>query len=414
MKKSYRFAILAVFSFWTLCFAEIGDAGFNAGVGVRALSFANNHVAAANDLSAVYWNPAALALLPVREFQISFDGVRIHGNSKLTGQSVETTSADGNIERLRLSGAGAMTAIPTVQGGLTLAISLDRPFMFDDITSYTYDFGQASYTSKDRRYGDLSRWSGAFGVQVTEQISAGLTISILTGKENASVFHEEVEYDVEFENNYLGYTLTGGLLYYPTDILKIGMRINTAMDIGVKETQTVKLDPGSQRVTYPPTSGRAYCAPNGTVGAAVTFPWLIAAFDVRVTMPYSLIMPSEDIPEGVQAGRYKFGAGLGVEVPLPTVPVVFRAGYSLDEHDLFPIIQKFEDMEEIDWERAKMFSADGFRHTVAVGVGVFSSGLGFEASYGYQAWGVKQKGETRALAKRYNNHRVAAALIYRY
>jgi hypothetical protein len=130
-------------------------------------------------------------------------------------------------------------------------------------------------------------------------------------------------------------------------------------------------------------------------------------------MPYTLILPSEDIPEEVQARDYKFGAGIGLEVPLPSAPVVFRAGYSVDHYDLFPIIHKFEG-EYIDWEFGKEFSADGLQHTVSAGAGVFTSGIGFEVSYGYQTWGILHERDDRTLKQRYENHRAAAALIYRY
>jgi hypothetical protein len=433
MRKAYRFAVLSALFFWSFAVADIGS-GFNAGAGTRALSFANNHVAVASDLSAVYWNPAALALLPVREFQLSFDMLRVDGSSEVAGPSV--TSAEDNglpMERIRLSGAGWMTAIPTTQGGLTLAFSYDQPFVFDDVSAYSYNIGRDYYALKGRRHGGLDRWSGAFGVQVAEQVSAGLTVSLVTGKESMPIFQKMVLYmdgrelidslDGEFNNSYLGYTLTGGLLYYPTEIVKIGLRVNAAMNISVQETfkgngQELDTVDGIWyefpiEGPYSPRKGRAHVAPNGILGVGVTLPWMILALDARLTMPFTLILPSEEIPKEVQARNYKFGAGAGAEIPLPSAPVVFRAGYSVDEYDLFPIIHDFEDWG-IDWETGREFEADGLKHTITAGIGVFSSGMGFEASYGYQTWGLVHKRDERVLAQRYHNHRVAAALIYRY
>jgi len=405
------------------------------GTGTRALSFAGNHTAVANDLSAVYWNPAALALLPVREFQVSFDGARVYGASGVTGKSVTIpTGADMSdyIDRIRLSGAGAMTAIPTVQGGLTLAFSFDRPFIFDDITVYTYENGQDTIMSAEgRRYGDLNRWSGAFGVQASDKISAGLTISLITGNEKAPIFQEKrnsgtgaiiEKYVDEYQNRYLGYQLTGGLLYYPMDILKIGMRINAAMDIGVKETRVgelIDVEGGlydtinwNDKVGV---SGRAYTAPSGAVGAGLVLPWLTAALDFRVTMPYTFILPSEDIGKNVQAREFKCGAGVGFEVPLPAAPVVLRGGYSLDEYDLYPIVHEFEDEESINWDAfGVVFSADGLMHTLTAGAAVFTSGIGFELSYGCRIWGIVNTSDSRKVKQRYSSHRVMTAIIFRY
>jgi len=427
MTKKYYSAVVLMLFLWSYSGAEIG-AGLDVGAGARGLSFAGNLTAVANDLSAVYWNPAALALLPVREFQVSFDGLRIYGTSGVTGQSVKIPSGakmSDYRERIRLSGAGAMTAIPTVQGGLTLAFSFDRPFIFDDFTVYTYENSQhAIISSEGRRYGDLNRWSGAFGVQVSDKLSAGLTVSLVTGSEKAPILQEirgkaagEIidYYDVEFSNKYLGYTLTGGLLYYPVDILKIGMRINAAMDIDVRETQSGEwIDNYGYSYNMSSTAkGRAYSAPSGAWGAGLVLPWLTAAIDFRVTMPYTFILPSENIPENVQARYFKCGAGVGLEVPLTVAPVVLRGGYSLDEYDLFPLIHKFED-EQIDWDFGSEFSADGLKHTLTAGAGVFTSGIGFELSYGYQTWGIIHRNESRQLKQRYSNHRVMTALIFRY
>jgi len=45
--------------------------GFENGFGARAFSMANNYVALSNDLSAIYWNPAAMSFSLTREFQVT-------------------------------------------------------------------------------------------------------------------------------------------------------------------------------------------------------------------------------------------------------------------------------------------------------------------------------------------------------
>ena len=426
IKKCYL-AVLPVLICWSFGFAQIGPAA----VGARALSFAGNHTAAANDISAVYWNPAALAYLPVREFFISFDGMRTYGKTgDVTGDRVEV-AADAKMsdyrDRIRLNGAGAMTAIPTVQGGLTIAGAYEKPLAFDDISVYSYDIGNTPISENNIRYGDINRWSGAFGVQVAEKVAAGLTISLITGSES-SVFDQRrngLPYnDLEISHNYLGYSLSGGALYLPTDYLKIGFKINAMMDLSVREKWVIKwnYDPYDDEVydmrdengrgsTYD-ENGRAYTAPNGSVGAALAFPWFTAALDVRATMPYTFVLPGEKIPEGIQARDFKFGAGVGFEVPLPAAPVVLRGGYSFDEYDLCPVIHKMED--GIEWENMSGFSVNGNKHTLAAGAGIFTSGIGMELSYSYQTWGISHDDGERILKQTFSNHRVMTAIIFRY
>jgi len=425
MRRNRHIAFLLLLGFWSVGFAQIGTIA----VGARALSFAGNHTAVANDLSAVYWNPAALAYLPVREFFVSFDGMRTYGKTDgVTGSRV-TVEPDAKMsdhrDSIRLNGAGAMTAIPTVQGGLTIAGAYERPFAFDDLSVYSYDIGNTSVSELNIRYGDINRWSGAFGVQVAEKVAAGLTISLITGSESA-VFDQQRNgkpyNDLEISHNYIGYSLSGGALYLPMDYLKIGFKINAMMDLSVVEKWNIKFNyiPDDDEVydwrgaKQPgPYNGRAYTAPNGSVGAAVTLPWITAALDIRATMPYTFILPGEKIPEDMQARDFKLGAGVGFEVPLPVAPVVLRGGYSFDEYDLCPVVHKMED-SDIMWEEMEGFTVDRNKHTLAAGAGIFTSGVGIELSYNYQTWGISHKNTDRTLKQTFSNHRVMTAVIFRY
>ena len=428
--------------------AQVGS-GLELGVGARAMAFAGNHTAVANDLSAAYWNPAALAFLPVREFQMSFDGFRIISSSGIEGSSITIrpgTKMGDNIDRVRMSSLGAMSAIPTLQGGLTIAASFDRPYIFDDYTVYTYRYfdgvDSASIHQKGGMSGDLNRWSGAFGVQVAPNIAAGLSLSLITGTEKTPLLQTTLYdnplpddyrnefgityrdprlgdyYDGEDQYKYLGYALSLGALYYPMDILKVGVKVNAVSNVGVSVTSFASDDPDRPRKSQGyPVKYRAYTAPSGAIGAGLVLPWLTTALDLRVTLPYTFILHASEIPDGVQAKKFKLGAGIGLEAPLPASPVVLRAGYSFDEYDLYTMILKYEGFP-IDWDEdidmGVSYWPSKDRHTLTAGVGFFTSGIGIEFSYAFQTWGIAYANSELSYMQDYASHRVMAALIYRY
>ncbi len=419
---------ISAFLIVCLCLAVSADVRFGnrVGVGTRANSFAQNYVAIANDLSAVHWNPAALAFLPVREFQISLDGFRSYMLSDVNannGHDVRGGVIDDYHERIRLANVGIMSALPTVQGGFTLATSYSTPYTFDDFSSEKYNLVDSD-GSKNRRvdlikYGDLRMWSVAFGIQVAPGLSAGLSGSLITGKEHSSVvkqssYEDDPFVDEKIESGYIGYDFRGGLLYRPNNSFRAGLRVVLPQNIRFKENAEGFDQFGSFRYE---SDGSMRSAPSGALGVGFVFPWLTISGEGRATMPYTFVYPGEKIPVTSQAKYFKLGGGVGVEVPLVVLPAMVRLGYSYDELDLHDYIYDYDNSDD-EMEKAKWFD-DGFtvqndKQTFSAGLGFISSGTGIELSYSYQVWGITHTSGVRVLKQDYDTHCATVSLIVRY
>ena len=133
MKKN----IWLLFIGMAVTFCEYGHASpavQSVGVGAHSYSLANNFTALANDFSAVFFNPAGLAFVPIRELSISLMGIK-EGASCDLGQTSTTNAAPE--QRLRLSSLGWLRSIPTSQGGLAFAIGFTNPYVLDDVNSFS-------------------------------------------------------------------------------------------------------------------------------------------------------------------------------------------------------------------------------------------------------------------------------------
>jgi long-subunit fatty acid transport protein len=101
------------------------------GTGTRSAAMGGSMIAAANDYSAIDWNPAALTLLEFNEFGFSLWNASHNSDAKFLGN---TTSSDLN--RTALYSIGLGTPIPTSRGHLAFAISYDR--VQDYTTTYSF------------------------------------------------------------------------------------------------------------------------------------------------------------------------------------------------------------------------------------------------------------------------------------
>lgn len=375
------------------------------GVGVRALSLSGNFVALSNDMSALYWNPAALSFLPVREFQIGLDGYDFSSVSEFFG---DKTTED--IRRFRLNTLGFMISVPASRGGLTIAAAYYSPVLFDDISdysgSYTLDGDNISIENRFKTSGGLRFWSGGFGLQVAPSLSAGATISLITGKENANYsFYSTANrisfdsYEWALEGRYVGFDLRGGLLYQ-TDKFSAGMRFSIPQVIAFTERFS-DLD-----TIY---KGKMYSSYSAAAGLGLTLPFITITAEGRVKFPFDFVFPSQDFPSGSQAGHYKVGGGVGIEVPVVVLPLLVRTGFSIDEVDLHSYAVKYG-KDKINWSDCGV-SVGKNKSQFTAGIGYSGSSFSFDVSYGYSKWQLITR---KHLKQDYTFQRAGVSLAIRY
>ena len=375
----------------------------NIGVGTRAFSMANNYVALASDLSAVYWNPAGLAFLPVREFQIGLDGLRLSANS-----TIFNDKTDDSFMRLRLSQVGMLVSVPANRGGLTFAGAFLNPTIFDDIAAYTARYedpdspgDQIENTNDFGAHGGLRHWSLAFGTQVAKGFGVGLSASLVTGRQHREYIFESkvngvtvplVDGHMQSDGFYAGYDLRVGLMYNYLDKIRIGLRAAIPQVLMLRETQDTLSDDvldsllGDGSVLGGSTyEGTMYSSYTGALGLSATLPFMVVSAELRVRAPYGLVFVDDPGLSSSQANHACMEAGVGVEVPLVVIPMAARVGYSVGQVDNHAYVVKYSGMASPDWSDDGTV-AESYRHLVTGGLGLIAGKCSIDLAYGHQMW----------------------------
>jgi len=374
------------------------------GVGTRAFSMANNYVAISQDQSAVYWNPGALAFLPVREFQISADILSNHTQSDFEGQQ-----ASSNMQRLRIPSIGFMTAVPTSQGGLTFAVAFQSPYTFDYNRNYNISYPDQNSNSISsqrniRTYGNLNSYTAAMGVQVAPGLGLGVAVSLVAGTEKYSDLFTSTYNDTAAtsEDNsstasYIGYDARIGLMYEFEKIYKVGARLVFPSTINFDDKYTGGTNKGLLQSSF-----------SGALGASASYPFMTVSSELRLRAPYDIIYPDQDIPETSDASRLNVGAGIGFEVPFGTSGTFFRCGYSFDQYDAYTFAKK--DDTTWHWDNEGITTTKD-RQLITGGFGYTSKSFSIEAGYGMQFWKLNNNG---TLSEEHDFSRFSLSMSFRY
>ena len=266
------------------------------GVGARALGMGNAYTGVASDFSALYWNPAGLAQIEYGEFSGGLSYLTHNDNSTFFGQNQSYSNNATNLNSL-----GLVYPVPVRRGSLVLAFGFSRQAVFNsglsfsgfnpnssiiqsdpqtyapDGVSYPSDLSQniayqlylanidtltGKFDSPIRNRltqigkviegGGLNNWSIGGAVDVTPNVSLGITLSYLSGSYRYDRNYQEQDlagiYNTHpFDFNSLslidfidgdisGVNAKFGLMYRVPDHLRVGIAVKTPTSFTVKES----------------------------------------------------------------------------------------------------------------------------------------------------------------------------------
>jgi long-subunit fatty acid transport protein len=312
------------------------------GVSARELGMGNATVGGVNDYSALFWNPAGLAL--ERESEFSFGISRLGYSNEVSYLSTKTT-ANSNV--LNLNNLGLVYAVPTTRGSLTFAFGFNRAANYtttasmnafnsaSSFTQSTYLLNQTDIPSmlylvdtlgrpilkgnvqqaiNVLEGGGLNHWTFGGAMDVGPNLSIGVSLNFASGSYSydQTVNENDIKglypisispndfnqftYENTINDDISGFNALIGLMYRNPGKYSIGIAIRTATNYDISETYS---ESASSQFKTPDTSGHySYFTPltaNATKYKVTTpyvlsggisiqpFEWLLLAGDAEYT-----------------------------------------------------------------------------------------------------------------------------------
>ncbi len=274
---------------------------FNMGVGARALGMGNVGVGFADDYSALFRNPAGLALLRDYEFSVGLSQSSYKNDVSFFGNT-----SQASLNALNLNNLGIVYPVPTVRGSLTFAFGFGRVANYSTTASFdgfnprssiieslTPNINVRNLPSSERQRlleknipfqifladtvggvlfpvvydsvqqrgtveegGGMNNWSLGGAIDIARNLSVGVSVNILSGSyryerdyseiDVRNVYNYQNRYDAFHRFNYLSTVssdITGlnalvGIVYRKPGLFRIGATVRTPTVYEIEETFT--------------------------------------------------------------------------------------------------------------------------------------------------------------------------------
>jgi len=230
------------------------------GFGARSIGMGSAYTGVADDYSAIYWNPAGLAQIKKMEFYAGISHLKYTNDATFYGTQLKN---DENFTKL--SSLGLVFPVPTYRGSLVFALGYERVKGFDKTLKFTGfnpntndiffdiyvdDDTLGSFFDKDvqqeelvQQSGHLNNWSFAGAMDVSPNVSVGVTLNFWTGtntylfdflqtdtENNYPNFQDTLNFDSfaisqKIIGDYSAFQIKIGALFRPSPPLRIGLTI---------------------------------------------------------------------------------------------------------------------------------------------------------------------------------------------
>ncbi|HWP82160.1 MAG TPA: hypothetical protein VNN76_05860 [Bacteroidota bacterium] len=299
------FAVLTLLqvSFLSAQFAEdaLRFSQLGLGVGARTLGLGGTSVGVVDDYSALFLNPAGLAVVRDFEFSVGLSHLSYDNDVAYLGVATNTSSSATNLNNL-----GLIYPIPTSRGSLTFAFGFgrvanyttsagfsgfntsssivesmipdvnlwslsenDRKKLLDDNIPYQVFLaeidsaqgrlyplvtGNLTQRATVREGGGLNNWSAGGAIDIARDLSVGLTFNVVSGSYTYDREFSETDerglyntapadlsrftLEQTVRSNMTGYNAVAGLMYRRQGLFKIGMTVRTPTVYNIEEDFT--------------------------------------------------------------------------------------------------------------------------------------------------------------------------------
>ncbi|MBN1504402.1 MAG: hypothetical protein JW952_04990 [Candidatus Eisenbacteria bacterium] len=323
---------------------------YDFGVGARAMGMGQAHVAVCDDVSATFYNPAALA--HVRRIELSAGFSHLNDNWQTEFYGTRTASEVGST---KLSSLALAYPFPTYRGSLVFGVAynrsknLDSDYMREGFNPYHWrddlgDYAEGFETETVYERGGMSHWTVAMGADVSAEVSVGGSISFLSGSSERTYEYdatwtdgvtnvEEYYYQLD-DADITGWTASVGTVARIGNAGRVGLTVNFP--------QYLTLDGSQYLEEYDPVGDLVYIDDilfedeitlplSFSAGAsAAPVAGLILALDARYTDWKQIDYYGPIRLDNEYAYKATTSIRLGAEFTIPNSPLRVRAGYFTD------------------------------------------------------------------------------------
>jgi len=327
----------------------------NTFVGVRAAGMGGAQIAAGEDGSAVWYNPALLTRIRRMELSGALTHQRFFNETRSEGVYTD----EAQLNKTRISSLWGVFPVPVEQGGLSFALAANKVKNFDRIFRYESEPGWFAnpigdgFGGGEDDLGSLWAYSAGAGLELSRYTSIGAALEWYYGDDDYSYLSDEIfnsdVYSIrsDLKSSYSGYSVKIGLAYSPGPNVHLGATIKLPTPLKVEQEYYEETNDNGDIDSYFDTGEYKFTLPfSFGTGALVTVRDLLLTGDIVYT-DYTQLEYKSGVNLADANGDVKkfyndvLTLNLGAEYFFPEWGLTFRGGYSRD-----PIPYNFYTIED--------------------------------------------------------------------